>query len=50
MDIYSPTANEMGQFKAAVEPVKEWLKGEVGAQVVDDFYAAIAEAEKEIGY
>jgi C4-dicarboxylate-binding protein DctP len=50
MDIYSPTANEMGQFKAAVEPVKEWLKGQVGAKVVDDFYAAIAEAEAELGY
>jgi TRAP-type transport system periplasmic protein len=50
MEIYAPTAEEMDKFKAAVEPVKEWLKGEVGAKVVDDFYAAVAQAETELGY
>ncbi|WP_319562641.1 DctP family TRAP transporter solute-binding subunit [Marispirochaeta sp.] len=50
MEIYAPTAEEMDKFKAAVEPVKEWLKGEVGAKVVDDFYAAVAQAEAELGY
>ncbi len=37
MEIYSPTPEEMAKFKAAVIPVADWLKEEIGAKYVEDF-------------
>lgn len=42
MEIYSPTAEEKESFKVCQEPVVEWLKGQIGADVVDEFMAAHA--------
>lgn len=50
MEIYSPTPEEMAKFKAAVVPVADWLKQEIGAKYVDDFYKAVEEAEAALGY
>jgi hypothetical protein len=50
MEIYSPTPAELEQFKKAVEPVTEWLKGEIGAATVDGFLKAVKEAEAALGY
>ena len=40
MEIYSPTLEEKETFKVCQEPVIEWLKEQVGADVVDEFIAA----------
>jgi C4-dicarboxylate-binding protein DctP len=50
MEIYAPTPAELDKFKAAAKPTYDWLRGEVGNKVVDDFLAAVAEAEKVFGY
>jgi C4-dicarboxylate-binding protein DctP len=50
MEIYSPTPAELELFKKAVEPVTEWLKGEIGAATVDGFLKAVKEAEAALGY
>jgi C4-dicarboxylate-binding protein DctP len=50
MEIYSPTPAELEQFKKAVVPVTEWLKGEIGAPTVDGFLKAVKEAETALGY
>jgi len=50
-EVYTPTAEEVKKFQEAAQPaVIEWLKGEVGAEVVDDFLAAVKEAETALGY
>jgi C4-dicarboxylate-binding protein DctP len=50
MEIYTPTAAELEQFKKATQPVTDWLKKEIGAAPVDGFLAAIKEAETALGY
>jgi len=51
MEIYKPTAEEKKKFQEAAQPpVVEWLKEKIDDKVVDDFFAAIEEAEKELGY
>ncbi len=50
LEIYSPTPEEITLFKEAVTPVKEWLIDQIGAEVVDRFYAAVENAEQELGY
>jgi TRAP-type C4-dicarboxylate transport system substrate-binding protein len=51
MEVYAPTAEEIKKFQDAAQPaVIEWLKGEVGAEVVDDFLEAVKEAEMALGY
>jgi len=40
MEIYSPTAEEKATFKVCQEPVIEWLKEQIGSEVVDEFIAA----------
>jgi TRAP-type C4-dicarboxylate transport system substrate-binding protein len=49
-EIYVPTADEKAAFKAAVEPVFEWFKGNVkgGPEVLDAFNAAVAAAETAV--
>ncbi len=49
MQVYSPTAAELAQFKAAAQPaVVKWLRGELGADAVwiDKLDKAVAEASK----
>ena len=50
MEIYVPTTAELELFKAAAAPTYDWLRGEVGNEVVDKFLLAVKEAEKVFGY
>jgi C4-dicarboxylate-binding protein DctP len=50
MEIYVPTTAELEQFKAASQPTYEWLRKEVGNEVVDRFLATVKEGEKVFGY
>ena len=50
MEIYVPTTAELEQFKAASQPTYEWLRKEVGNEVVDKFLATVKEGEKVFGY
>jgi tripartite ATP-independent transporter DctP family solute receptor len=51
MEVYKPTAEQVKKFQNMAQPaVIEWLKGEVGGQVVDDFMKAVKEAETALGY
>ena len=50
MEVYTPTAEEMQQFKDAAAPTYDWLRGQIGNKVVDDFLAAVKEAEAYYGY
>ncbi|PID57171.1 TRAP transporter substrate-binding protein DctP [candidate division KSB3 bacterium] len=51
MEAYTPTPAELKKFQDAAQPaVIEWLKGEVGDEVVDDFLQAVKEAETALGY
>ena len=50
MEIYVPTTAELEMFKAAAAPTYDWLRGEVGNEVVDKFLLAVKEAEKVFGY
>lgn len=50
LEVYSPTAEEIKKFQDAVQPVYDWLKGEVGSEVVDGFLEAVKEAESALGY
>ncbi len=50
LEIYSPTAEEIGMFKDAVAPVKDWLKGQIDASLVDNFYLAVQRVEQDLGY
>ena len=49
MNVYSPTASEMDQFKALAQPaVKKWLAEELGSDAVwiEKLDAAVAEASR----
>ena len=49
MEVYTPTAEELSQFKeAAQKPVLEWLKTQVSEEAIDKFLTAIEEAENKI--
>jgi tripartite ATP-independent transporter DctP family solute receptor len=54
MQVYVPTKNEMVQFRdAAIPAAREFMSAQYkkeGEAWVDKFFAAIAEAEKELGY
>jgi C4-dicarboxylate-binding protein DctP len=51
MEVYFPTPSQMQQFKEASQPaVIEYLRSEIGEDVVDGFLAAVAEAETELGF
>ncbi len=50
MQVYSPTADELAEFKKLAQPaVREWLAGELGDDAVwiDKLDAAVAEATKK---
>jgi tripartite ATP-independent transporter DctP family solute receptor len=49
--IYDPTPEEKADFRAKAQPkALEWLKGQVDPALVDEAIAAVAEAEKQLGY
>jgi len=51
MEIYTPSPEEIKKFRETAQPeVLEWLRGEIGDKVVDDFLDAVDKAEKELGY
>ncbi|GHU27865.1 hypothetical protein AGMMS50256_08640 [Betaproteobacteria bacterium] len=50
MEVYVPTAAELVEFQKAAAPTYDWLRGEVGNEVVDKFLAAVKDAEKHFGY
>jgi len=50
-EVYAPSAAEIKKFQETAQPaVIEWLKGEVGDEVVDEFLGAVKEAELALGY
>jgi TRAP-type transport system periplasmic protein len=51
MEVYIPTDTEVQKFRELAQPAcLEWLRSEVGAQMVDEFLAAIKAAETKLGY
>jgi TRAP-type transport system periplasmic protein len=51
MEVYIPSDTEVEKFRQLAQPACiEWLKTEVGAHTVDEFMAAIKDAEKKLGY
>ncbi len=51
MEVYTPTAEQLKKFQDTAQPaVIEWLKEEVGSEVVDEFLKAVKEAEAALGY
>ena len=51
LKIYSPNTEEKNMFKNLCQgPVVEWLKGEIGSEIVDSVLADVARIEKELGY
>lgn len=51
MEIYKPTAVEIKKFQEAAQPaVVEYLQAKIGEEVINDFFGAIDEAEKALGY
>ncbi|MDR3161998.1 MAG: DctP family TRAP transporter solute-binding subunit [Spirochaetaceae bacterium] len=50
MEVYVPTAAELEEFKKAAAPTYDWLRGEIGDEVVDKFLAAVKESEQKFGY
>jgi tripartite ATP-independent transporter DctP family solute receptor len=51
MEIYKPTPEEIAQFRGLCqEPVAEWLRGEIGAEIVDGMLKTVAETKAKLGY
>ena len=50
MEIYVPTTAELELFKTAAAPTYDWLRTQVGNEVVDKFLATVKEGEKAFGY
>ena len=50
MEVYVPTTAELEQFKKAAAPTYDWLRSQIGAEVVDKFLATVKEGEKIYGY
>lgn len=49
MVVYTPNPTEMQEFASKAQgPVIEWLKSELGDQLVDDFLAAVEEVENNL--
>jgi len=46
VDVYTPTAAEFGQFRAATQPpVIEFLKTKIDPKLIDSIQAAVKQAE-----
>ena len=50
MEIYVPTTAELDEFKKAAAPTYDWLRSQIGNEVVDRFLATVKEGEKVYGY
>ncbi|WP_320128408.1 DctP family TRAP transporter solute-binding subunit [uncultured Sphaerochaeta sp.] len=50
MEVYVPTTEELDAFKKAAAPTYDWLRGEVGNDVVDKFLAEVKKSETRFGY
>jgi C4-dicarboxylate-binding protein DctP len=50
MEVYVPTAAELDEFKKAAAPTYDWLRGEVGDEIVDKFLSAVKTSEANFGY
>lgn len=50
MEVYVPTAAELDEFKKAAAPTYDWLRGEVGDEIVDKFLAEVKKSEANFGY
>ncbi|MDR1934213.1 MAG: DctP family TRAP transporter solute-binding subunit [Candidatus Accumulibacter sp.] len=50
MEVYVPTAAELVEFQKAAAPTYDWLRGEIGNEIVDKFLATVKDAEKHFGY
>ncbi len=50
MEVYVPTAAELEQFKTAAAPTYDWLRGEVGDEIVDRFLAEVKRSEAKFGW
>lgn len=50
MEVYVPTAAELELFKEAAAPTYDWLRGEVGDKIVDEFLAEVKKSEAKFGW
>ena len=50
MEVYVPTPAELEEFKKAAAPTYDWLRGQIGNEVVEKFLATVKEGEKIYGY
>jgi C4-dicarboxylate-binding protein DctP len=50
MEIYVPNAEELELFKQAAAPTYDWLRGEVGDEIVDKFLAEVKKSEAKFGW
>ncbi len=50
MEVYVPTADELEQFKTAAAPTYDWLRGEVGDEIVDRFLEEVKKSEAKFGW
>jgi C4-dicarboxylate-binding protein DctP len=50
MEIYVPNAEELELFKQAAAPTYDWLRGEVGNEIVDKFLAEVKKSEAKFGW
>ncbi|MGB4408555.1 MAG: DctP family TRAP transporter solute-binding subunit [Sphaerochaeta sp.] len=50
MEVYVPTASELEEFKKAAAPTYDWLRGEVGDEIVDSFLAEVKKSEAKFGW
>lgn len=49
MEVYTPTDEELRLFKdACQQPVIDWIKSQIGPELVDEFLQAIEDAEKKL--
>jgi C4-dicarboxylate-binding protein DctP len=50
MEVYVPNAEELELFKKAAAPTYDWLRGEVGDEIVDRFLAEVKKSEAKFGW
>ncbi len=50
MEVYVPTSQELDMFKEAAAPTYDWLRGEIGDEIVTKFLNEVAISEERCGY
>ncbi|MBD3305187.1 DctP family TRAP transporter solute-binding subunit [candidate division KSB3 bacterium] len=51
MEIYKPTPDELAMFREKAQgPVVEWLKGEIGEEIVNGMLETVEETKAKLGY